>query len=960
MTDMAGHVLPSGEEARIGVVNDAEEIPENLFMEGFDIEMTEKIDLDDWDWSTMPDIDAQTGNQDSGNTGRQTPEAAEVEPESESQQQSMSVLVSVIDWHQADKKTERPDSRVDSGDLDDKLFADGLPADTFDEFKTPSQIPETSFDQYGHVDPQTSLHPSPKQNLSTHVGEPLFSAEICRGRRLQRTIDDESINRSIKEASPPPSDGEDNSDDDDDEDEEDKKSPLSRKGRNSDSPFQGALSNTKRQKQELALAPQSQYQPPVRRTVPNPMYVQNERYSHAPSPSQDWDCFKYSKDGELKPSRLYSVEGINHYLWDHPRSSELVLRIHRNPPRSRNRFPTTHSHRCRFEDCPATNNTINQGQIAVSFCENDAAHPNHDPFIEAGWVHLYCLERFTDFPRVCAELNITADTRKLRKEEPTKRQNLMAFGTAAETKLVDKFIKACQNGRVPNSYPEKVDGEEYEYEGTLCYRLACTKVKKEPNTYNIQRQTREKLAGYKGSNIANHMGDLAKEAELRDGTRKHKNQNSLLEGSKADRAYRGKEGEDLEDEHNTDSEGDRDGKAEDDDGEQIAQDWLMTALQRPRPRHAPTAGMGQPKPSPKPQRLVSAHRAPTRTDRIAEEWVQSKRQPRAPKSSMASPPQPPAQYVQPFPQYQAPSAYMGFPSQRPAPRQPQLMPQHRIPAPYTGPLPQLPSQYPVQSIGYIGSQGQLPSQYPAQPSQMSYMGPQAPPSVWQPKPAYAPPPQASRKRTSDEAGNDPAPMRYGRVPGSQPIMPMPQRHQPHLQPQQPQPPSKNRGNDSTEDSPKKRHRHRLAPSLRKATKPREKKGKKSRGEKALEIQNAELGWRDTWTDEHVEVRKMYRAARERGEIADEDLVVQGVDWVEPSPEVRRRELERLIGERRRRRDAVRDDEACLMEGEEGEGEMGDDLFGEDEEGGDEMDGEIEKKIELEVQMMKRMERKTSV
>jgi len=50
----------------------------------------------------------------------------------------------------------------------------------------------------------------------------------------------------------------------------------------------------------------------------------------------------------------------------------------------------------------------------------------------------------------------------------------------------------------------------------------------------------------------------------------------------------------------------------------------------------------------------------------------------------------------------------------------------------------------------------------------------------------------------------------------------------------------------------------------------------------------------------------------------------------------------------------------LMEGEEGEGEMGDDLFGEDEEGGDEMDGEIEKKIELEVQMMKRMERKTSV
>jgi len=188
-------------------------------------------------------------------------------------------------------------------------------------------------------------------------------------------------------------------------------------------------------------------------------------------------------------------------------------------------------------------------------------------------------------------------------------------------------------------------------------------------------------------------------------------------------------------------------------------------------------------------------------------------------------------------------------------------------------------------------------------------------------------------------------------------MPMPQRHQPHPEPQQPQPPSKKRAHDSTEDPSKKRQRHRLAPSPPKAPKPRGKKGKKSREEKALEIQNAELGWRDAWTDEHVEVRKMYRAARERGEIADEDLVVQGVDWVEPSPEVRRGELERLIRERRGRGNAVRHDEAFLMEV---EGEMGDDLFGESVEGGDEMDGEIEKKIELEVQMMKRMERKTSV
>ena len=284
--------------------------------------------------------------------------------------------------------------------------------------------------------------------------------------------------------------------------------------------------------------------PPRRITTKNPQYQRNMKYTQHSYPSQDWGCFEYTEDGELDPARLYTASEMNTFLFSHPLGADLAIRIQRNPPRSRPRYPTNHSHRCRFADCPFyPNNTINQGHWAVAFDELTTSHPDHDPYIVAGYAHLWCLERFADFPKICAELNIHPDTRKMPKEHRGK--NPMSLGTKAEEVCVVKFIQACRNGAVPESYP-RFDMPDRPYEGTLTNRLACVKLRKEPKAVDGQRKARMKLAEYEGSNLRTHLGDLNKEVELRGMSRSHRNQNRLIVNVKHKRVFRGENFRDSE------------------------------------------------------------------------------------------------------------------------------------------------------------------------------------------------------------------------------------------------------------------------------------------------------------------------------------------------------------------------------------------------------------------------------
>ncbi|MCJ1274588.1 hypothetical protein MMC21_002385 [Puttea exsequens] len=354
--------------------------------------------------------------------------------------------------------------------------------------------------------------------------------------------------------------------------------------------FKTNKSNTKRKHYHFLQATH-EGEPSARLTIPNPHYSPHPLYTPTPRP-QPWSIYSYSEDGELDPSRLYTAAEITSYLFDHRlhasleherRQSQLTIRVHRNPPWSKSRYPTSHSHRCRFQECPASNGTINQGHTAVAFDELSSTYPKHDPFLVAGYVHLYCLERFCSFPEICRTLNVSADTRRLKNENFVK--NPMSFGTSAETRCVSDFIQACQRDIAPAWYSLHYSDPvfPFEHNGTLTYMLACTKLRKEPCGYGKQREARAQIAGYQGSTLETHFGDLELEMEIRSETRKHKNQNQL-KVPRARRVYRRKAWDGQKSEDETDEE----------DGDNNAKDFVQAPAPVLRQTRAPVANMVSP------------------------------------------------------------------------------------------------------------------------------------------------------------------------------------------------------------------------------------------------------------------------------------------------------------------------------------------------------------------------------
>ena len=300
---------------------------------------------------------------------------------------------------------------------------------------------------------------------------------------------------------------------------------------------------------------------PRQLTKGNPRYHPNEAYKPLRRTPKPWGPFRYTGDGELEPSDLFTAEDITQYLFEHPlhqqskskRISKLIVRIHSNPPDSAQRFPTTHgSHRCRFQDCPAQNNTINQGTYAVIFDEISTDHPDHDPFLNAGWVHLYCLERFCNFPKICRCLNVQSEKRTLPLEgSKSKGNNCMRLDKVRGVdELVERFIKVCRQGVLAPMYPrfDVRDNEGQPYEGTLCYRMCLKKQQAQPSAVNRQEAVREQVAGRKGATLKHHLGNLVIEAPIRQTTRGHKNQNQLVANPRQRRFYKhGRVGNESED-----------------------------------------------------------------------------------------------------------------------------------------------------------------------------------------------------------------------------------------------------------------------------------------------------------------------------------------------------------------------------------------------------------------------------
>ena len=278
-----------------------------------------------------------------------------------------------------------------------------------------------------------------------------------------------------------------------------------------------------------------------RRFAPSPLYTP---LKFSPRP---WDCFRYNQYGELDPAQLYTPEEIMKYLFNHPlqsgqdrRSSPLRILVQRNPPSARHRYPTIFSNRCRFHECPYP--TINQGHLRVGFSESSITGTNHDPYILAAYVHLWCLERFCDLPRIISQLNFSADKRTL-PFEPKQRNGMRLALTHEKGKIItfeehilNNFIQTCRDGTLDPNYP-RYDQPNRPHEGTLTHQLSVEKLKREPKSVARQRSKRVRQAGYEGSTLTTHLGNLELEAEYRKRTRLHVNQNRWVDRPRRTRMY---------------------------------------------------------------------------------------------------------------------------------------------------------------------------------------------------------------------------------------------------------------------------------------------------------------------------------------------------------------------------------------------------------------------------------------
>jgi len=268
--------------------------------------------------------------------------------------------------------------------------------------------------------------------------------------------------------------------------------------------------------------------------------------------------FEYNEYGELREPFISAnrmrqfiechpdipaIEGPDKYgtITD-PDYGKMVIWIQKVPSDAAQIYPDRTSNLCRFKDCPIPNRTIRVGHIRVALDEKctiykDGKKP-YNPYLAAGFTHLYCFERFLNLPRICRQGNVIvrADTRDLRHEE----KNKMKLEKNVVDK-VDKFIEACQSSAelsleecrqrlyrffpdYPMLHTEKRPSYSAIYDKTLNY--AC------------QRYLNQKRTGKPKDTFAAHMGDLVKYQAREWNTAKTKTKNKTTDPESPRRSER--------------------------------------------------------------------------------------------------------------------------------------------------------------------------------------------------------------------------------------------------------------------------------------------------------------------------------------------------------------------------------------------------------------------------------------
>ncbi|RYP89978.1 hypothetical protein DL770_003881 [Monosporascus sp. CRB-9-2] len=189
----------------------------------------------------------------------------------------------------------------------------------------------------------------------------------------------------------------------------------------------GLLKRVTRKKHGRAEDPQKYYGPPIGQLRAwGPVNKKTNR-----------PIFEYTKEGTLLPDRQYTVSELKQFLYARPLKNakeewvdrEYGQTVRHIPDRIRQgltgwiswppaqctyRFP--HPPDCLFENCPIRRIRVGVPIVVLDEHKNDEGL-EIDPFHNAGYVHLYCLERNFDLVKLLQDLDLRLDERRFKHEE---------------------------------------------------------------------------------------------------------------------------------------------------------------------------------------------------------------------------------------------------------------------------------------------------------------------------------------------------------------------------------------------------------------------------------------------------------------------------------------------------------------------------------------------------------------
>ena len=160
--------------------------------------------------------------------------------------------------------------------------------------------------------------------------------------------------------------------------------------------------------------------------------------------------YTYDKFGRLEGNAGYEKEVIEHYLCKHHFYGErtelkncgLTLWIQRAPCSTESYGATPAL--CLYKDCYVDQNRhIQTGDIRIAFDEKTARGLERDPRINAGYIHLKCLEDHIPYHRqMFAKLNFKVEGRGPQKKDPWL-LNPTIFTTINQIIYAEKYIEGC-------------------------------------------------------------------------------------------------------------------------------------------------------------------------------------------------------------------------------------------------------------------------------------------------------------------------------------------------------------------------------------------------------------------------------------------------------------------------------------------------------------------------------------